>query len=323
MTRVVASAPGKVVLSGEYAVLHGAPAVSMAVNRRALVTVTPANTTWHRVSAPGYSSVEGRFVVEGKEPKWLQGADEYRLVDAAWRALQQGAEPFVSIELDSRCFFDAKTGGKVGLGSSAALTTALTAALSESADVLGNAIRMHRLFQTGAGSGVDIATSVQGGLIEYRMQGNESAPLCWPEGLAFRLVWTGVPASTASKLQRFDRGGRRASLDTLVRVSAVMARTWHSAGEVLAQFPDYVRALREFSEDYDLGIFDAGHDTLASEARAAGLVYKPCGAGGGDVGILLGTSGEQLDEFLAARPGAGYRALKCELETRGVTWERR
>ena len=31
---VVASAPGKIVLSGEYAVLFGAPAICLAVNRR-------------------------------------------------------------------------------------------------------------------------------------------------------------------------------------------------------------------------------------------------------------------------------------------------
>ncbi len=40
MTTVTASAPGKVILSGEYAVLDGAPAISMAVNRRAVVTLT-------------------------------------------------------------------------------------------------------------------------------------------------------------------------------------------------------------------------------------------------------------------------------------------
>ena len=39
ISRVTASAPGKVVLSGEYAVLSGAPAICMAVNRRATVTI--------------------------------------------------------------------------------------------------------------------------------------------------------------------------------------------------------------------------------------------------------------------------------------------
>jgi phosphomevalonate kinase len=35
----MASAPGKLVLAGEYAVLDGAPAIVMAVDRRAVVSV--------------------------------------------------------------------------------------------------------------------------------------------------------------------------------------------------------------------------------------------------------------------------------------------
>ncbi|MGB5256049.1 MAG: hypothetical protein WBN44_02250 [Woeseiaceae bacterium] len=323
MTGVIASAPGKAVLSGEYAVLRGAPAVSMAVSRRARVSVTPADTAWHRVSAPGYSATEGRFVVEGQVPRWLQGADDYRLVDAAWRTLRKNDSGFLSIELDSRAFFDARSGSKVGLGSSAALTVALTAALTESPELLDNAIRVHKLFQSDAGSGVDIATSAHGGLLEYRMQGATIAPCQWPDGLECRLVWTGVPAATTGKLARFDKGGRRASLDKLVSASTAMAQAWRSAEEVLAQFPAYVQALAEFSDDYDLGIFDAGHAKLTSQAKAEGLVYKPCGAGGGDVGILLGTKREQLDEFLVEHAEPGCRVLECGLETSGVALERR
>lgn len=322
MRSVVTSAPGKVVLSGEYAVLYGAPAVCMAVNRRATATVTRVDAAWNSVTAPGYSSVEGRFVCEAAAPRWLQGGRDYPLVDAAWRVLDPPNDGRLSIELDTRAFYDEASGTKIGLGSSAALTVALTAALAPSNDLTASARRVHRLFQSGTGSGVDIAASVHGGLLEYRMQGATTAQLSWPEGLAFRVVWTGTAAPTAGKLDRLRETGHRPSKDALLRSASSIAGAWRSAAGVLSQLPAYIETLRQFSDDHDLGIFDAGHDKLVREAHAAGLVYKPCGAGGGDVGILLGTNNEQLDEFLTGMPGSGCRVLDCKLATRGVDWER-
>lgn len=322
MTGVVASAPGKVVLSGEYAVLGGAPAVCMAVDRRAKVKVGNLDKGWNQVVAPGYSSVEGRFVSEGESIEWLQGEDEFRLVDAAWRTLRAFDKGGLSIELDTRAFFDVPSGKKIGLGSSAALTVALVAALTQSNDVIESATRVHRLFQHGAGSGVDIATGVAGGLIEYRMEGASISPLRWPDGLVFRLIWTGVPASTGMKLEHLKGAGHRRSRDALAKESTSMAAAWRSAAGVIGRFPAYIEALRRFSDQYDLGIFDAGHDKLATEAAAAGLVYKPCGAGGGDVGILLGNSNEQLDEFVIGMDVPGCQPLDCELEINGADRER-
>lgn len=322
MTGITASAPGKVVLSGEYAVLYGAPAVCMAVDRRAIVRVAHVDATWNSIVAPGYSSVEGRFLADGPTPVWLQGEDEFTLVDAAWRVLKPRDVMGVLIELHTATFFDDTCDAKVGLGSSAALTVALTAALTQSGDVLDKAMQVHRLFQSGAGSGVDVAASVQGGLFEYRMRGATTAALRWPEGLVYRLVWTGAPANTPEKLVRLTEAGHRRSRDALVDAAASTALAWRTASEVLGQLPGYIEALRDFSEDYDLGIFDAGHDKLLAAATAAGLVYKPCGAGGGDVGILLGTNSEQLDEFLARKPVPGCHVLESKLEIQGVSWER-
>lgn len=322
MTGIISSAPGKVVLSGEYAVLGGAPAVCMAVDRRAKVSVEPLDSGWNCVAAPGYSPVEGRFVSKGASLEWLQGEDEFKLVDAAWRTLRLFDKDCLSIELDTRAFFDVASGKKIGLGSSAALTVALAAALMQSNDVLDSATRVHRVLQHGAGSGVDIATGVSGGLIEYRMEGASILPLHWPDGLVFRLIWTGVAASTAIKLDRLKRARHRRSRDALAEAATSMAAAWRSASGVISQFPAYIAALRRFSDEYDLGIFDAGHDKLAVEAAAAGLVYKPCGAGGGDVGILLGTSNEQLDEFVIGMDTLGCQPLDCELEIDGVEWER-
>ncbi|MGI9248705.1 MAG: mevalonate kinase family protein [Woeseiaceae bacterium] len=326
MTGVLASAPGKVVLCGEYAVLDGAPAVCMAVNRRAKVEVTDSDGDWHRVTAPGYSSLEGRFVVDGAAVDWLQGAEEYRIVDAVWRAVasRSPARPgkgCLSIELDTRAFVDNASGEKIGIGSSAALAVALAAALSQSNEVRSDALRAHRLFQRSVGSGVDVATSASGGLVEYRMKDASVASLHWPEGLRYRLIWTGVPASTRTKLDKLQKTGHRASGTALASAAESMANAWHSALAVMSQYPAYIEALWQFSVDHDLGIFDAGHDKLVSEAAAAGLVYKPCGAGGGDIGVLLGTSDKQLDDFLIGKDASGCQVLVCELEPDGILLE--
>jgi len=323
VTASFASAPGKVVLCGEYAVLDGAAAISMAVNRRATVRVSDFDGDWHRVSAPGYSSLEGRFVSNDATVDWLQGEDEYRIVDAVWRTLGRTEHGSLSIELDTRAFLDSVSGSKIGIGSSAALTVALAAALGESSDVLDPAIRAHSVFQQGVGSGVDIATAVSGGLIEYRVNEATISRLRWPAGLAYRLVWTGVPASTRTKLDKLQLAGRRTSRSSLASAAETMATAWRSASAVMCEYPAYIETLRQFSVDHDLGIFDAGHDKLVSEAAAAGLVYKPCGAGGGDVGILLGDDDERLDDFVTRLEPWGCQALEARLEPDGVEMEQR
>ena len=319
MSTVVASAPGKAVLCGEYAVLDGAPAVCMALDRRALVTVTPCEGDWIRVSAPGYTAVEGLLRVVGGTIEWLQGASEYALVDAALRTPAAMPERVVSIELDSNAFRDVESNEKVGIGSSAALTVALLAALRGTEDVFADAIDAHRQLQQGAGSGVDIATSVHGGLLEYRMAAAEVTALQWPAGLQYRLVWSGIAVDTRAKLAQLDSTAESKARTDLLQAAIAMAKAWSSATRVLNEYPEYIECLRRFSVDHGLGIFDAGHDELCIAAADAGLVYKPCGAGGGDVGILLGRSGEQLDDFMAGR----QKILHCELDPVGVKLEQR
>ena len=83
----------------------------------------------------------------------------------------------------------------------------------------------------------------------------------------------------------------------------------------------YVGALRQFSVDHELGIFDAGHDRLTDAASRAGLVYKPAGAGGGDIGTLFGPGDGELDAFVDANPDLIHKVLDCELDRVGVILE--
>ena len=99
-----------------------------------------------------------------------------------------------------------------------------------------------------------------------------------------------------------------------------MASAWESgsAGEVLARYHESIEVLQEFSADHDLGVFDAGHDELTALAAKAGLVYKPCGAGGGDIGILLAHDAERADAFIAESLPMNFRALDLQFDEHGA-----
>ena len=297
---VAASAPGKIVLCGEYAVLWGAPAICMAVNRRAVATVSPSEDGECRLETPGFD-----------------GMDRYRVLDA----LLEGERPANRYMLDTTAFFD--DGRKTGIGSSAALTVALAAAISGSTDVAETALAAHRRLQGGEGSGVDIAAAIRGGLIEYTRGDAKSRALRWPEGLAYRVIWTGVPASTESQLAKLAAAAGGPSRSALLLAAPRMSEAWRKgdADAVLTEYVPYIGVLRQFSIDHDLGIFDAGHDELTDAAMVDGLVYKPAGAGGGDIGMLFGRSDDDLDAFLQRHARLVNGVLDCELDLSGVRLE--
>ena len=316
----VASAPGKVVLCGEYAVLDGAPAICMAIERRAVARVSWSRGKTNRVTAPGYSETDGVFRASAEGLEWLQGRDKFKLVDAVWRAANVRRDEVCTIDLDTRGFIDEQTGTKFGVGSSAALTVALTLALTEADDLSSVAGRAHAAMQGGVGSGVDIACSIRGGLIEYRMEGAQVKSLQWPETLAYRLLWTGIGASTAARLATLQTAVTEPSRARLVTAAETSAAAWRSgdADNIIGGYYDYIETLRAFSEDHDLGVFDAGHGQLADAAAKVELVYKPCGAGGGDVGILLGTDAAKLDAFVSGENAAAFSLLKCGIDHSGA-----
>ena len=324
MIDVSTSAPGKVVIAGEYAVLDGAPAICMAVNRRAHVSITASNNEHHSVLAPGFSESEGRFTAAGNQIDWLAGGEEFSLLEAVWTEAAPTVSEYLTIVLDSNDFVDVATSTKLGIGSSAALTVALTAAfktITESdINVLGAATDAHRRFQLGSGSGVDIACSFAGGIIEYHLDEERTRSLAWPDGLAFALLWSGVATNTDQKLQQLARTEAGQARADLAIASARVAACWSNGntGELLQQLRVYTEALRKFDVDHRLGIFDAGHAELADTAASAGLVYKPCGAGGGDLGIVIADDAADISTFVDTAKASKFRHLDMAIDETGI-----
>ena len=270
------------------------------------------------------SSCEGgiaallRFSVVG-------GQALFGVVDCVWRACDASQLGAQLIDLDTSDFIDPERRRKIGIGSSAALTVALCAAVKRSADrgaIMAVAQRAHADLQGGVGSGVDIACSLVGGLIKYRMEGASVTTLDWPQGLSYRVIWTGVAASTRDKLRKLNTGTSRPSRARLVDASESIAESWQNgdADRIIEEYGSYNEQLRQFSIDHGLGIFDAGHEAIWRAAGDFNLTYKPCGAGGGDVGIVFGTDDTVLDSFLE-KLASSYGVLDCKLSPVGAVIE--
>ncbi|HTA88498.1 MAG TPA: hypothetical protein VK745_02940 [Polyangiaceae bacterium] len=293
-----ARAPGKLVLSGAYAVLSGAPALVAAVDRYVLAdSAKPAN-----FQAPEVLAALGE-----RAAPWFDASE-----------LREGAQ-------------------KLGLGSSAAIVVASLAALELDAEpdladdalcarVYQRALVAHRAAQ-GGGSGVDVAASAHGGVLSARRVAGELElrSLHLPNALYVEVWACSAAASTAEFLARIrelaarDPGLHRARLDAQAAAAeaALNAVQRASAADFVAAIGQQVAALRALGEAAGVPIVTAEHGELAALAAAHGAAFLPAGAGGGDVAYYVGTNAPP-PEFGARGRELGLRRLELTLGARGV-----
>ncbi len=351
---IAASAPGKLVLIGEYGVLFGAPAVVMAVNRRATVRLAGSEDGFSRVDSPGLEWEPARFTIEPDGVlRWCSTprvAGRYLLFERIVDSLvefgsvrPESVAPFTA-SLDTREFFQRGDGKavKLGLGSSAALTVALASALLKWAGTgervelgiewLQRLLNLHRAYQGGRGSGVDLAASLMGGLVEYRLQDDGSvataAPLDLPEGLFMAVVWTGRGADTGDFLGRLslrmDREGGSPEIDdALDRLgqaasAGVVALRNRDVPSFLAMIDIFGEGLGALGRAAGLEIMSPEHVELHRLARRCGVSYKPSGAGGGDIGIGFSSDPAALDRFADTVSRSGFEVLDVSLDPAGL-----
>lgn len=335
MTTVISSAPGKAILSGEYVVLLGAPAISAAIDRRVTVTIKHGESEYHSVRSPGLYNDADFFVDPGNGVlQWRDAGAEQRfqLFESVWRCCSPFAAKNLEVQIDSRPCFDEKSGSKLGLGSSAAIACALTIGLSELAegpqDVSALAHAAHRDFQKNSGSGVDVATSLAGGLVEFSIVSqSEPSELNRVDDLLMQFFWSGKATATTRQVRKFLGGDNdvrsNARTAELIDHAFRVAAAWRSrsAAEILTAMADYVPALAQFSDEFGLDVFAAGHDQMSALATESGIVYKPCGAGGGDIGVAMAIDEAQLQVFCNQAEKLNFELLNCDIDRCGASVE--
>ena len=320
---MIVTAPGKVVLWGEYAVLAGAPAAVMAVDRRARVTLDRTAAHQWAFSAEGFLTPG----VHTHTPVFVD-APVCGLVNAVlahWgEATYSGSAGADSAgwiyHADSTPFF--RDGAKLGLGSSAAVGVATYAALCAHRGreaSLEEALAVHHTWQAG-GSGLDVAASWCGGVIRY--ENAEAQPMTLPDDLHTTVVWTGHTAETPGHVKSFAawrERGRTQPLEALcVASEALFSALNDQTAPWLQALARYTETLRALDTEACLNIFTQEHVRLATIAKSLDLVYKPCGAGGGDIGMAFSMDPTRLAQFNSTVQAQGFVPLHTEIAAHGI-----
>lgn len=310
------SAPGKLMLSGEYAVLDGATAVVAAVDARATATV-------------------------GAPPL----ADTPPEVSATWRLARERFPklPSTPPRIDVSALRDPSGAQKLGLGSSAAAaaaTAGLALAFAHGADALADGATREALFTLAfrghaviapEGSGADVAAASLGGYIRFQPAppGSQQLPTCAPlrapAGLTTRVVWTGHAARTSDlvgQVKRFkarDPGPYAAHQRELADAAEAFATTF-AAGSAVALLPlaaRYHEAMRALGDAAGAPIVEEHLRAVADLAARCGGAAKPSGAGGGDVAIAFFCDEADAERFDARVADTGFETLRLTLGAPG------
>jgi mevalonate kinase len=326
---VTASAPGKVYLFGEHAVVYGEPAVPCAIERRAQVTVEERDEGV-RVNLQDLT-IDG-FTVE------YDSSDDDRpdvdvsdsLVDAGMGYVNEAIEQARSAADAPDAGFDITVEGDIplgaGLGSSAAVAVAaIRAATAElgvdldAREVAERAYQVEHAVQRGEASRADTFCSAMGGAV--RVEGDDCRTVDGVDNLPLVVGYDGGAGDTGALVAgvREVKDRYEFAADT-VRAVGDLVRQGERAlveGDV-----EEVGRLMNFNHGLlsALGVSSRSLDSMVWAARDAdALGAKLTGAGGGGCIVALDESEDALTA-LSYTPGC-EDAFRAELDTEGVRIE--
>lgn len=291
-----ASAPGKIILSGEHSVIYGAPAIATAVQQSVSAQFIPQITNSITLIAENI----GRLTLSLNDLHQLhsecdQRFESFRLGEIAIEAVLETPLDLVAYCLAEAGFSrtgtlsiqsDIPTGA--GMGSSAAVIAAvlrLVESKQSEVEKLLKQVRYCERLQHGRGSSIDAASVTYGGVVKVESDGVESLDVDLGEGW---YSWnSGKPVSSTGQVvshvrKRFSQSAiwrefhqvtNQLLTGLTVRDSALIADSIMTNHRLLAE----------------LGVVPEPVQKIISRFQQCGYAAKVCGAGS-----LKGNSGGQV-----------------------------
>jgi mevalonate kinase len=321
--RIVVSAPGKLMLFGEHAVVYGRACIVTAVDQRIRVWAERTAASELLVEAPdvgvaGYKKSICRLG-DGDVPKAV------RFIEFAVKNVKRKFGIKSGIKIKTKSDFSSK----FGFGSSSAVTVGVVKAASELFDLkLTNKDIFDLCYKTvlevqEVGSGFDLAAAIWGGTL-YFVGGGKKVVQISKRSLPLVVGYTGIKADTATLVKKVAEL-RKKEHKIIEPIFELMALIVEDARKSLEK-GDY-RKLGELA-NLNQGLLDSlGVSTrklsdLIFAARHAGAYgAKLSGAGGGDCMIAF-TNHERKNKVESAIRSMGEIVLTVKTGVKGVRIEK-
>ena len=325
MSKVITvSAPGKLMLFGEHAVVYGRPCIVTAVNQRMEATVELTHKPTFELEAPDVQVISYVKPINqvgiGDMPK---GA---KFIEVAIKNFSENYPIKGGVKVSTTSEFSSE----YGLGSSSASTVCIIKALSELTKLnLDNKGIFDLAYKSvldiqGKGSGFDVAAAIFGGTLYYVTPGKVIEPLILNiDSLPLIVGYTGIKADTVTLINQVSQLAQNHpqlieniynEIGGLVEKAkkAILSKDWQALGELLNFDQGYLEVL---------GVSIAKLSAMIHGARGAGAYgAKLSGAGGGDCMIAI-APGDKTQAVKNAITKAGGKVIDVETNVEGVRVE--
>lgn len=326
-----AIAPGKLILSGEHAVVYGKPALAMAVDRSAQAVITAeAASDLVSIDLQDYREAESFTLRALRELKnrvmknyrlFLEGHLSIRevlhkpieLFQFAFITILDGLHLKVADGLKIQLHSNIPIG--CGMGSSAATVLSVLRAIGHYFRVefrpewyQAYSLEAENL-QHGHASGVDTYISLHGGCARFQEGKAEKLPL---PHLPMHLVNTGVPETTTGECVANvkDRFGESRIWDEFEAVTNELQKVL--SGRDLELIQNVIRENHKLLSE--IGVVPSRVQSFIAEVEKQGAAAKVCGAGavGGDKGGIVLVCSEEAPVELVNQYGYSIMSVRGE-----------
>lgn len=300
--KITVSAPGKLMLFGEHAVVYDRPCLVTAVDQRMRATIELLDTPDFILDAPDVNVLNYRKPInelgKGDIPKGAKFVEiavknffEYIKKDKILRQARLAQDDNFGIKIVTKSEFSSQ----FGFGSSSASTVCVLKALSE---ITRKKLSHKQLFDLayktilaiqGKGSGFDVAAAIFGGTLYFVTGGKMIKPIKM-KSLPLIVAYSGVKADTVTLMNQVKARSKKYpsvieeiynAIEKIIPLAknALIKNDWQTVGELMNINQGYLSSL---------GVSTQKLETMIYAIRdAGGYGAKLSGAGGGDCVIGL------------------------------------